>query len=196
MRPARCRRSNAVPSFRARCRAKPRCPARGASLGELAQSLRTNTTFTMGPSVLLRFDLDKAIRSVGTEHAGVTPLDGISGQIDTQNTPQGVVVGFSRLKTSSGVLSASGKARLANRQIEAELAVGLVGGLVDVPLMISGPVDKVRVSVTASTLAGAAAGTAVLPGVGTAAGAQIGLAIGKLLGSRPAASQGAAPAAN
>ena len=114
----------------------------------------------MGPSVLLRFDLDKAIRSVGTEHAGVTPLDGISGQI------------------------------------EAELAVGLVGGLVDVPLMISGPVDKVRVSVTASTLAGAAAGTAVLPGVGTAVGAQIGLAIGKLLGSRPAASQGAAPAAN
>ena len=173
---------------------------KGAGLGELAQSVRTATSFTMGRSVLLRFDLDKAIRSAGKDHSGITPLDEISGQVDTQNTPQGMVVSFSRLKTSSGALSASGTARLANRQIEAELAVnlggGLVGGLVGVPLVISGPVDTVRVSVPASALAGAAVGTAVLPGVGTAVGAQIGSAIGKLFGSKPAASQRASSAGN
>ena len=46
----------------------------------------------MGRSTLLRFDLDKAIRSLGQEHAGQTPLDSVTGQIDTQNTPQGMVV--------------------------------------------------------------------------------------------------------
>ena len=167
--------------------------ATGDNLGEIAQSLRTTTTFTMGRSVLLRFDLDKAIRSVGKDHAGVTPLDAISGQVDTQNTPQGMVVSFARLKTSSGALSASGKARLANRRIEAELDVDLAGGLVGVPLTVTGPVDKVQVSVPASAVAGAAVGTAVLPGVGTVIGTRIGSAIGKLFASRPAASQGAAP---
>ena len=167
--------------------------ARGANLGEMALSLHTATTFTMGRSVLLHFDLDKAIRSVGKEHVGVTPLDGISGQIDTQNTPQGMVVSFSSLKTSSGALSASGKARLANRQIEAELAVDLIDGLVGVPLTISGPVNKVQVSVPASAIAGAAVGTAVLPGVGTVIGARIGSAIGKLFGSQQDTSQRPAP---
>ena len=167
--------------------------AKGANLGELAQSLHTATTFTMGRSVLLHFDLDKAIRSVGKEHAGVTPLDGISGQIDTQNTPQGMVVSFSGLKTSSGALSASGTARLAHRQIEAELAVELAGGLVVVPITIRGPVDKVQVSVPASAIAGAAAGTAVLPGVGTVIGARVGSAIGKLFGLQQDTSQRPAP---
>ena len=170
--------------------------ARGASLGEIAQSLNTVTTFTMGRSVLLRFDLDKAIRSVGKNHAGITPLDVISGQLGTQNTPQGVVLSFSRLKTSSGALSASGTARLANRQIDAELAVDLVGGLMSVPLTISGPVDKVQVSVSvsvpASAVAGAAVGTAVLPGLGTVIGGPVGSAISKLFASSPDASQGQA----
>jgi len=167
--------------------------AKGVSLGEIAQSLHTATTFTMGRSALLRFDLDKAIRSVGKNHSGTTPLDAISGQIGTQNTPQGMVVTFSRLKTSSGALSASGTARLANRQIDAELAVDLAGGLVGVPLTISGSVDKVQVSVPASAIAGAAVGTAVLPGVGTVIGARIGSAIGKLFTPKPDAIQGPAP---
>ena len=160
--------------------------ASGDNPGELARSLHTTTSFSMGRSTLLRFDLDKAIRSLGHEHAGQTPLDSITGQIDTQNTPQGMVVTYSRLKTSSGVLSATGKARVANRQIDAELAVDLVDGVVGVPLTISGPVDRVQVSVPASALAGAAVGTAVLPGVGTAIGARIGAAIGKLFGSESA----------
>ena len=157
--------------------------ASGDTPAELARSLHTTTSFTMGRSTLLRFDLDRAIRSLGKEHAGKTPLDSITGQLDTQNSAQGMVVSLSRLKTSSGALSASGKARIANRKIDAEFSVDLVDGVIGVPLVLSGPVNKIQVSVPAGALAGAAAGTVVLPGIGTAIGARIGAALGKIFGS-------------
>ncbi|WP_349279611.1 AsmA-like C-terminal region-containing protein [Polaromonas hydrogenivorans] len=159
--------------------------ASGDTADELVRSLHTTTSFSMGRSTLLGFDLDKAIRSLGQAHAGQTPLDSVTGQIDTQNTPQGMVVTINRLQARSGAFSASGKARIADRRIQAELAVDLVDGVVGVPLTLSGPLEKVQVSVPASALAGAAAGTAVLPGIGTAIGARIGAAIGKLFGSEP-----------
>ena len=168
--------------------------AGGATAGELAQSLHTTTSFTMGRSTLLRFDLAKAIRTVGKDHAGETPLDSINGQLDTQNTPEGMVVDYSKIKATSGALSASGKARVANRQIDAEFAVDLVKGLVGVPLKISGPLDQVKVSVPASAVAGAVVGTTVLPGIGTAIGARIGAAIGQIFGSKPAGKTSATPA--
>jgi uncharacterized protein involved in outer membrane biogenesis len=168
--------------------------ASGATVAELAQSLHTSTSFTMGRSTLLRFDLDKAIRSAGREHAGKTPLDSITGELDTQNTPQGMVVTLTRVQTSSGALSASGKGRIANRKIEAEFSVDLVDGVIGVPLKLSGPVEQVQVSVPASALAGAAVGTAVLPGIGTAIGARIGAALGQIFGSGPADKKVPAPA--
>ena len=167
--------------------------ASGDGVGDMARSLHTTTMLSVGRSTLLRFDLDKAIRSLGKDHAGSTPLDAISGQIDTQNTAQGMVVTYTGLKTRSGALSASGKAHVANRQIDAELTVDLVDGIVGVPLRLSGPVDKVQVSVPPSALAGAAVGTAVLPGIGTAIGARIGSAIGQLLGPEPAGIRPLAP---
>ena len=168
--------------------------ASGDTAGELARSLHTTTPFTMGPSSLLRFDLDKAIRSLGKDHAGKTPLDAITGQLDTQNTAQGMVVSLSRLKTSSGILSASGQARIVNRKIDADFSVDLVDGVIGVPLRLSGPLDKVQVSVPAGALAGAAAGTAVLPGIGTAIGARIGAALGKIFDAKTEAKKPAPPA--
>lgn len=169
--------------------------AQADSLVGLAQSLHTKTVFTMGASTLLRFDLDKAVRSLGKEHLGQTPLDAVSGQLDTQNTPRGMVTQFTGIKASSGALSASGQARLANRQIEAEFAVDLVDGIVGVPLVLSGPVDKVAVSVPAGAVAGAVLGTAVLPGIGTAIGARLGATLGRIFNSGPDRQPGkAAPA--
>ena len=167
--------------------------AHGQNMGELAQSLHTTTAFSMGRSTLLRFDLDKAIRSLGRDPAGSTPLDAVSGQLDTQNTPQGMVASYTDLKTRSGALSASGKTRVANRQIDGELAVDLVDGVVGIPLLLSGPVEKVQVSVPPSALAGAAVGTAVMPGIGTALGARIGSAIGRMLSPEPAGKRHLAP---
>ena len=157
----------------------------------LAQSLRTQTSFTMGPSTLLNLDLGKAVRSLGKTYVGQTRLDSVVGQLETQNTPEGMVINLTRIKATSGVLSASGQARLINRQIDAEVSVDLLDGVVGVPLKISGPLDKVTVSAPAGAVAGAVVGTAVLPGVGTAIGARLGAAMGKLLG--PAASPVSAP---
>jgi uncharacterized protein involved in outer membrane biogenesis len=167
--------------------------AAGSTVGELAQSLHTRTAFTMGHSTLLRFDLDKAIRSLGKEHAGQTALDSVTGQMDTQNTPQGMVTTYTNIKASSGALSASGQARLANRQIEADFAVDLVDGIVGVPLLLSGPVDKVAVSVPRGAIAGAVLGTAVLPGVGTAIGARLGAKLGNIFNPDPAPKPKPAP---
>ena len=166
--------------------------ASGASFADFVRSLQTRTTFAMAPATMLRFDMGKAVRSAGKDHTGQTALDSITGAMNTQNTPQGIVVSFKGIKARSGALSASGDATLANRRIDAEFAVDLVDGIVGVPLIITGPTDKVVVSVPNGAVAGAVVGTAVLPVIGTAIGARVGAAIGKLFGAAPAAPASAA----
>lgn len=160
--------------------------AQGDNVVGLARSLHTRTAFTLGRSTLLRFDLNKAIRTAGREHAGQTALNAVTGQLDTQNTPEGMVVEYTNVKTSSGAFTASGHGKIANRQIDAEVAVDLVDGLVGVPLKVTGSLDNVKFSVPAGAVAGAAVGTAVLPGIGTALGARIGSTLGRIFGSGPA----------
>lgn len=159
--------------------------AAGDTVGELAQSLHTRTSFAMGRGTVLRMDVDKAVRSLGKERAGQTPLETLSGQLDTQNTAKGMVVSFTGIQATSGAFTASGQGRIAGRQVNAEFAVDLVDGLVGIPLQVTGPLDKVEVTVPRSALVGAAVGTAVLPGVGTAIGARIGATLGRLFGSEP-----------
>lgn len=167
--------------------------ADGDTVGELAQTLHTKTLFSMRGARLLRFDLDKAVRSLGKDYAGQTPLDSVTGQMDTQNTPQGMVVTYTGVKATSGALTASGQARIANRQIESEFAVDLVDGVIGVPLKVSGPFEDVKVSAPPGAVAGAAVGTAVLPGVGTAIGARIGATLGKIFSPDPAPAKTAPP---
>jgi len=188
---------NRKPVIAGKASGKTVLSAQGDTLVGLAQSLHTKTVFTMGASTLLRFNLDKAVRSLGKDHAGQTTLDAVSGQLDTQNTPRGMVMQFTGIKASSGALSASGQARLANRHIDAEFAVDLVDGIVGVPLVLSGPVDKVAVSVSVSggAVAGAVLGTAVLPGIGTAIGARLGATLGRIFNSGPDRQPGKAPPA-
>lgn len=157
--------------------------AQGKSLGDIVRSLHTRTTFSASPATILRFDLDRAIRSLGKEHEGTTPLQTLTGVLDTHNDADGIVMRYSELKAKSGALSASGTVVLQNRKVDADVAVDLVDGLVGVPLRITGPVTNPTYSVPPAAVAGAAVGTAVLPGVGTALGARIGDAIGRLFGS-------------
>ena len=184
---------NRLPVISGRASGETSLSAGGANALELAQTLRTQTAFSMQPATLLRFDLDKAIRSAGKDHAGQTRLDSVAGQLDTQNTQQGMVLEFSHIKARSGVLSASGEATLANRHIKAALAVDLVDGVVGVPLTLSGPTDAVKVSVPGGAVAGAVVGTAVLPGVGTVIGARLGAALGKVFGTGPAGNDKPSP---
>ncbi len=160
--------------------------ASGATIGELARSLHTRTLFTVGSATLLHIDVDKAIRSFGQDRAGQTALLSLGGQMDTQNGPDGMVVRLTGLQAKGQTFSASGHGTIANRRVDGELTVQLAGGLVGVPLKVSGPLAQPQVTVPKGAVAGAAAGaaigTAVLPGIGTAIGAGVGAAIGKLFG--------------
>ncbi len=173
--------------------------ANGRSVGELARSLHTRTTFSIHPAAVLRFDLDKAIRTRGKERDGQTALQTLTGQLDTQNTDEGMRATYTGLKARAGKYSATGEATVYRRQIEASGNLYLIEGAVGVPFTVSGPVDKPKTSVPPGFLAGAAIGTTVLPGIGTVIGARIGGALGRLFkhdAPQPGATTPVAPKKN
>ncbi len=159
--------------------------AEGATFGDLLRSLHTRTRFSIAPAALTGFDLKKAISSAGISRGGTTPLDSLTGTLDTQVTEEGTAMRYSGLKARSGVLSASGNATVLNRRLSGMVAVDIVDGVVGVPLKIGGTIESPELSLTGGALTGAAVGTAVLPGVGTAIGARIGQQVEQLFGSAP-----------
>ena len=159
--------------------------AEGASLAELLRSLHTRTRFSIAPAALTGFDLKKAISSAGISRGGSTPLDSLTGTLDTQVTEEGTAMRYSGLKARSGVLTASGNATVLNRRLSGMVAVDIVDGVVGVPLKLGGTTEAPELSLTGGALTGAAVGTAVLPGVGTAIGARIGQQVEQLFGSTP-----------
>jgi hypothetical protein len=186
----------ARPAVSGKASGRTQVSAQGNDLRELVQSLHTSTTFTMTPAKLLHIDMDRAIRTLGKEHAGQTPLRFLKGRMDTQNGPEGMVVHFSGLQTQGNSFSATGEGQIAKRRVHGEGSVDVAGGLVGMPLKIEGPVSQTHVSLemtaVAGTAAGAALGTAVLPGIGTILGARAGGSIAKLFApkkSAPAASR-------
>ena len=161
--------------------------ADGKSAKELARSLHTRTVFSVDPATILRFDLDKAISTLGKEHDGQTALQALTGQMDTQNTGQGMRVTYTGLKARAGNYTATGEATIYRSRIEASGTLDLVEGAVGVPFTVSGPVNKPTASMPPGVFAGAAIGTAVLPGIGTVIGARIGGALGRIFkgGAQP-----------
>jgi len=172
--------------------------AEAGEVGALMRNLRTRTAFSVQPATLTRLDLAKAVTTAGISRGGTTPLEELTGVLDTQGTDDGVVMRYTGLKARSGMLTASGHLRLFNRKLDGEMAVDLVDGVVGMPLKIGGTMSEPEVSLTGGALAGAAVGTAVLPGVGTALGARAGQQLEKLFGAeepakrkKPAPRQGA-----
>lgn len=152
-------------------------------LGALMRSLHTRTTFTVQPATLTKLDVAKAVTTAGISRGGRTPLDQLTGTLDTQGTEDGVVMQYTNLKARSGVLTASGNLKMFNRKLDGEIAVDLVDGVVGVPLKIGGTMSDPELSLTGAALTGAAIGSAVLPGVGTAIGARVGQQLEKMFGS-------------
>lgn len=151
--------------------------AEGETAGELFRSLRTRSELQVAQARLLRIDLDKAVKSLGEDRAGETPLDSLSAVMVTQNTAQGLKTSFTEVKAVAGSYSASGKATLYRREIEAQGTLSVAGGVVDVPFAAHGPTRKPEFEMAWGSIAGAAIGTAVLPGIGTVIGAKIGGAV-------------------
>jgi len=167
--------------------------AEAGDLGGLVRGMRTRTTFSVRPATLTGLDLAKTVLTAGTERSGTTPLDELTGTLETQGTEDGIVLRYTNLKARSGVLTASGNLRFFNRKLDGDLAVDLVDGVVGMPLKIGGTASDPQISLTGGALAGAAVGSAVLPGVGTAIGARLGQQVEKLFGTEAPAKK-AAPA--
>jgi hypothetical protein len=109
-------------------------------------------------------------------------LQELTGQLDTQNTDAGMRATYTGIKARAGKYSATGKAMIYQRQIEASGKLYMVEGATGVPFAVSGPVDKPKATVPPGSFTGAAIGTAVLPGIGTDIGASIGGAFDWLFG--------------
>jgi len=169
--------------------------AKGKSVGELVDSLHTRTTFSINPATVLRFDLDKAISTRGKERDGQTALQELTGQLDTQNTDAGMRATYTGIKARAGKYTASGQGTIFHRQIEASGTLYLIEGAAGVPFTISGPVDKPVASMPPGIFAGAAIGTAVLPGIGTTIGARIGSTLGQIFKRNTPQSGASAPVA-
>jgi hypothetical protein len=154
--------------------------AEGNSAGELVRSLHTRTTLSVNPATVLRFDLDKAVSTGGKQHRGQTALQELSGQMDTQNTDQGMRVTYSNIKARAGEYMATGEATIYHHQIDAKGRLSRVDGTITVPFTATGPINKPKISAPPGVVAGAVIGTAILPGTGTRIGARIGGAFGRL----------------
>jgi hypothetical protein len=151
--------------------------ADGKTAGALARSLHTRTVFSVNPATVLHFDLEKAIGTLGKEHDGQTALQELTGQLDTQNTDEGIRATYTGLKARAGKRSATVEATIDKRQVEASGTLHLVAGGTGVPFTASGPVDEPKASVSKASFAAAAIGAAVLPGTGTGVGARTGDAL-------------------
>ena len=148
--------------------------AQGDTLNELFRSLHTRSVLKVERAKILRFDMEKAVKSLGEDRTGETPLDSLTGVMDTQNTAQGLKTVFTQVEAVAGNYTASGQATLHRKQIAAQGRLEIAGGVVDVPFAAQGPTRKPEFSIAWGTIAGAAVGTAVLPGIGTVLGAKIG----------------------
>lgn len=151
--------------------------AEGETVGELFRSLRTRSVLDVQSARMLRLDLDKAIKTLGEDRAGQTPLDSLSGVMATRNTEQGMRTEFTNVKAVAGSYSATGKATLYRKQIDAQGQLDIGGGIVSVPFAAKGPTREPEVDIAWGSLAGAAVGTAILPGIGTVIGSKIGGAV-------------------
>jgi hypothetical protein len=156
----------------------------------LFRSLRTRSVVQVEGARILRFDLDKAVKSVGKDRDGETLLDSLSGVVETHNTEQGLKVEFTRVKAAAGPYIGTGQATVYRKQIDAQGTLAVGGGLLEVPFALRGPTRQPEVQIAWGTLAGAAVGTAVLPGIGTVLGATI----GGMLSGPPQAADPPAPA--
>jgi hypothetical protein len=148
--------------------------AEGDTYTELFRSLHTRSVLEVERARILRFNMEKAVKSLGEDRTGETALERLTGVVDTQNTEQGMKSEFTQVRAVSGPYTAYGRATLYRRQIDAEGKVETGGGVVEVPFTVKGPTRQPEFGIAWGAIAGAVAGTAVLPGIGTVLGAKIG----------------------
>jgi uncharacterized protein involved in outer membrane biogenesis len=143
--------------------------------GQLADNLRMDFKFKVDNGVLHGLDLVKiaSLLIKQNQSGGQTQFDAFSGLLSVT----GKQYHLRNLNISSGLLAASGQVKVkSNKALDGEVTVDVKNGmgLAQIPLDVSGTVSNPMVLPNKAALAGAIAGTAVLPGVGTSVGIKAG----------------------
>lgn len=150
------------------------------------ENLQLSGNFHLRNGMLTKVDLAQAASSLGETSTakGATRFDDLTGLL----TVDASGYHFKNLKIASGSLNAEGRVDISpSLQLGGLLDTNVKGtaGLVSMPMVISGTLNKPIVRPSGSALAGAAVGTAILgPGLGTAIGAKIGGFLNKLFGKK------------
>jgi hypothetical protein len=170
-----------------RLKAQPSFSSSAPNASALADMLQLETDFEISEGMLKRVDLAAAARSIfgkNDNKGGETRFDQLSGHLGIDADGYH----FSDLSIVSGLLKAGGEVSIGrSRALAGEITVEVRGtaSLIATPLAISGTVDAPVVMPTKAALAGAAVGTAILPGIGTALGAKAGQLTKRLFGGGP-----------
>ncbi|MGH8661897.1 MAG: AsmA-like C-terminal region-containing protein [Burkholderiales bacterium] len=171
-----------------RLSARPVFSANAAEAEQILDALRLDTPFEVQGGVLHGVDIRKAATSLINKDGGKggeTRFDKLAGQLNINRGTRRLT----RLDIASGSLSADGNVTISPRdelsgRINTRVKATSVAA-VAVPLNVSGTLDSPLLYPTGGTVAGAAAGTAVLgPGVGTAIGARAGQWFENLFGKK------------
>lgn len=166
-----------------------------AEMDTFPRNVQINGEFKMQKGALSKVNLvDAASLSKDKKDSGkpaTTEFDEFTGQarVDANGYH------FRQLNLTSGVLRAKGSVDMtSDKKLSGDLDADLKGtlGIVSVPLVVSGTLDEPHVAPSAGFVAGAALGTAVLPGVGTVVGMKIGGFLNRVFGGNTPA-QSAVP---
>lgn len=170
-----------------RLNANPVFSANAPGAGQLAGVLRLETAFDVKNGVLYGVDISKAATSLISKEGakgGETRFDQLSGHFTLDRGTRRLT----QLKISSGSLAADGNVTVSPKdelsgRINANVRVA--GVSTGVPLNVTGTVQSPMLFPTGGTIAGAAAGTAILgPGLGTTTGAKVGGWVEGLFGKK------------
>lgn len=152
---------------------------------------KLQSVFQLRNGILQKIDLEQVAKQPGKQYAnsGMTRFDQLKGSLSIDERGYH----FRQLALSSGAIDAEGDLDIApNLTLNGTLDADVKGtvGLVSMPMVVGGTLDKPSVTPSGSALAGAAVGTAILgPGLGTALGVKVGGFLHKLFGASGLESQ-------
>jgi uncharacterized protein involved in outer membrane biogenesis len=173
----------------------PRFAARAKRARDLLSGLELASDFTIHDGVLHKVDLVAAARNplakqeASAGKATQTRFDELSGHLTVDRDGYH----FSALQVASGLVRATGEISIArDKSLDGRVSAELRGtaSLLTVPLHVSGTVQDPLVRPTKSALAGAVAGSVLLPGIGTAIGLKASQLTDKLFGGKKRAAVG------
>ena len=170
-----------------RLSAKPVFSAQAASAQQVVNALRLETPFNVQNGVLYGVDIEKAALSLVKRDVtgGETKFDQLAGHLVMDRGSYR----FTGLKIASGALAADGNVNISSQKelsgrVNAQVKAMQIAAA-SIPLNVSGTVAHPILLPTGGTLAGAAAGTAILgPGIGTSLGVKAGQFVEGLFGRK------------